>query len=151
MNRLLCTLLQSKMLSTKRKNMISGEVKSRQIACKVTSLDVNATPSLHASSFTPACLFRENVYGFDMSCIKDVALHEPLVDIVLPESVLSNPCSILVIDNPTFTSSFRLSMQAILPNSYTLVYNDSIWFFPKSIDLRSVKVEDLEFKGGRKK
>ena len=29
----------------------------------------------------------DNVYGFDMSCIKDVAITEPLVDVVEPKQV----------------------------------------------------------------
>ena len=38
----------------------------------------------------------DNVYGFDMSCIKDIALLEPLVDTVPQNSVISNFCPILV-------------------------------------------------------
>ncbi|NWH62865.1 ANM8 methyltransferase, partial [Geococcyx californianus] len=36
----------------------------------------------------------ENVYGFDMTCIRDVALKEPLVDIVDPKQVVTNACLI---------------------------------------------------------
>ena len=32
----------------------------------------------------------ENVYGFDMSCIKEVAISEPLVDVVDSKQVVSN-------------------------------------------------------------
>lgn len=38
----------------------------------------------------------ENVYGFDMSCIRDVAMKEPLVDIVDPKQVVTNACLIKV-------------------------------------------------------
>uniref|UniRef100_A0A8C7X6X6 Protein arginine methyltransferase 1 n=1 Tax=Oryzias sinensis TaxID=183150 RepID=A0A8C7X6X6_9TELE len=36
----------------------------------------------------------ENVYGFDMSCIKEVAIKEPLVDVVDPKQLVSNSCLI---------------------------------------------------------
>jgi len=42
--------------------------------------------------------FWENVYGFDMSCIKDVALKEPLVDIVNADAVNTTACGFRVID-----------------------------------------------------
>lgn len=38
----------------------------------------------------------ENVYGFDMSCVKDVAIQEPLVDVVEPKQVVTNSCLIKV-------------------------------------------------------
>jgi protein arginine N-methyltransferase 1 len=39
-----------------------------------------------------------NVYGFNMSCIKDVALTEPLVDIVDPKQIVSNSWLLREID-----------------------------------------------------
>lgn len=45
----------------------------------------------------------ENVYGFDMSCIRNVAIKEPLVDVVDPKQVVTNACLLKV--NPwTFFS-----------------------------------------------
>ena len=38
----------------------------------------------------------DNVYGFDYSCIKDIALREPLVDTVDLKSVVTDPCLIKV-------------------------------------------------------
>jgi hypothetical protein len=38
----------------------------------------------------------DNVYGFDYSCIKGIALREPLVDTVDVKSVVTNPCQIKV-------------------------------------------------------
>lgn len=38
----------------------------------------------------------DNVYGFDYSCIKDIALREPLVDTVELKSVVTDPCLIKV-------------------------------------------------------
>lgn len=59
--------------------------------------------------------FWDNVYGFDMSCIKHMALVEPLVDIVPPEQIIANPCPILEIDihtvkieDLTFRSPFEI-------------------------------------------
>jgi len=42
--------------------------------------------------------FWNNVYGFDMSCIKDLALMEPLVDVCKPQQVISNSCAVLNLD-----------------------------------------------------
>uniref|UniRef100_A0A8C5M596 type I protein arginine methyltransferase n=1 Tax=Leptobrachium leishanense TaxID=445787 RepID=A0A8C5M596_9ANUR len=60
----------------------------------------------------------ENVYGFDMTCIRDVAMKEPLVDIVDPKQVVTNSCLIKEIDIYTvkqeeleFTSAFCLQVQ----------------------------------------
>ncbi|XP_040201123.1 protein arginine N-methyltransferase 8 isoform X2 [Rana temporaria] len=60
----------------------------------------------------------ENVYGFDMTCIRDVAIKEPLVDIVDPKQVVTNSCLIKEIDIYTvkqedlaFTSAFCLQVQ----------------------------------------
>ncbi|SJK97217.1 probable HMT1-hnRNP arginine N-methyltransferase [Armillaria ostoyae] len=59
--------------------------------------------------------FWDNVYGFDYSCIKDIALREPLVDTVDVKSVVTKPCSIKHIDlrtakkeDLTFVTSFSL-------------------------------------------
>lgn len=32
----------------------------------------------------------DNVYGFDMGCIRDVAVREPLVDVVDPKQVVAD-------------------------------------------------------------
>ncbi|XP_075458380.1 protein arginine N-methyltransferase 8 isoform X2 [Ascaphus truei] len=62
----------------------------------------------------------ENVYGFDMTCIRDVAMKEPLVDIVDPKQVVtnSNSCLIKEVDIYTvkteelaFTTAFCLQVQ----------------------------------------
>merc|ERR1712110_694978 len=45
----------------------------------------------------------EDVYGFDMSCIKKVALQEPLVDVVDRNQVVSNSCLLKEIDIQTCT------------------------------------------------
>lgn len=38
----------------------------------------------------------DNVYGFDMSHIREVALNEPLVDVVEPKQIVTNACKIKV-------------------------------------------------------
>jgi hypothetical protein len=38
----------------------------------------------------------DNVYGFDFSCIKDIALREPLVDTVELKAVVTDPCILKV-------------------------------------------------------
>jgi len=59
--------------------------------------------------------FWENVYGFDMRALKEVALLEPVVDVVNPKLVVTNSVPILNIDLQTctlehlsFASPFRL-------------------------------------------
>ncbi|XP_023666615.1 protein arginine N-methyltransferase 8-B isoform X3 [Paramormyrops kingsleyae] len=60
----------------------------------------------------------ENVYGFDMSCIRNIAIKEPLVDVVDPKQVVTNSCLIKEVDIYTvkaedlsFTSAFCLQIQ----------------------------------------
>lgn len=60
--------------------------------------------------------FWDKVYGFDMSCIKEMALREPLVDTVDQKMVISNACQILKVDILTvkkeeldFSSTFKLT------------------------------------------
>ena len=57
----------------------------------------------------------DSVYGFDYSCIKGIALREPLVDTVDLKAVVTNPCMIKHIDlrtakkeDLTFTAPFEL-------------------------------------------
>ncbi|XP_005097395.1 protein arginine N-methyltransferase 1 [Aplysia californica] len=40
----------------------------------------------------------DNVYGFDMSCIRDVAVREPLVDVVDPKQVVTNSFLVKEVD-----------------------------------------------------
>jgi len=59
--------------------------------------------------------FWDNVYGFDYSCIKDIALREPLVDTVELKAVSTDPCILKRIDlttakkeDLTFSAPFEL-------------------------------------------
>lgn len=56
----------------------------------------------------PGCLVWENVYGFDFSCIKDIALREPLVDTVELKTVATDPCILKVL------CSYVNTLQAVL-------------------------------------
>ncbi len=38
----------------------------------------------------------DDVYGFDYSCIKEIAMREPLVDCVDLKAVVTSPCAIKV-------------------------------------------------------
>lgn len=60
--------------------------------------------------------FWENVYGFDYSCIQDIALHEPLVDTVSFKAVVAHPFAVKRLDlttctkdDLTFTTPFELT------------------------------------------
>jgi len=57
----------------------------------------------------------DNVYGFDMSCIRKVAIQEPLVDVVDPKQVVTNSCLIkevdiytVKLDDLSFSAPFHL-------------------------------------------
>jgi len=59
--------------------------------------------------------FWDNVFGFNMSCIKKMAIQEPLVDVVESKQVMSGTSRILTMDIATikpeelsFTAPFRL-------------------------------------------
>lgn len=62
--------------------------------------------------------FWDDVYGFDMSCIKHVAIQEPLVDVVDRNQVVTNTYLLYEVDLYTvrvsdlsFTVPFNLTMQ----------------------------------------
>lgn len=62
--------------------------------------------------------FWDDVYGFDFSCIKKIALLEPLVDTVNADHVISTACPILKLDLLTctkddlkFTSPFKVQVK----------------------------------------
>jgi Arginine methyltransferase oligomerization subdomain len=57
--------------------------------CVVPPSLVNVVGSEHA-------IVWDNVYGFDFSCIKDIALREPLVDTVEMKAVATDPCVLKV-------------------------------------------------------
>ncbi|KZT21407.1 S-adenosyl-L-methionine-dependent methyltransferase [Neolentinus lepideus HHB14362 ss-1] len=76
--------------------------------------------------------FWDNVYGFDYSCIKDIALREPLVDTVELKSVVTDPCLIKHIDLRTVTKE-QLAFTA--PFTLTATRNDYIHAFLAWFDI----------------
>jgi len=62
--------------------------------------------------------FWDNVYGFDMSCIRNVAVNEPLVDVVESKQVVANSCLVKEVDlysvkkeDLSFNSPFNLTVK----------------------------------------
>lgn len=64
------------------------DYKEDKINCTCTFFVVRSSVKLD--------LVWDNVYGFDYSCIKDIALREPLVDTVELKAVVTDPCLIKV-------------------------------------------------------
>lgn len=60
------------------------------------SLDWDVIPGISADFHLSVRPGWENVYGFDMTCIRNVAMKEPLVDVVDPKQVVTNSCLIKV-------------------------------------------------------
>lgn len=65
--------------------------------------------------------FWENVYGFDMSCIKDIALSEPLVDTVEEKAVVSTTSRLITLDLKTVSVE---DLAFNVPFSITATRND---------------------------
>ncbi|EGO25741.1 hypothetical protein SERLADRAFT_466313 [Serpula lacrymans var. lacrymans S7.9] len=76
--------------------------------------------------------FWDNVYGFDYSCIKDIALREPLVDTVELKSVNTNPCMIKKID---LLTAKKEDLAFSAPFSLTATRNDYIHAFLAWFDI----------------
>lgn len=58
------------------------------------------------------------MYGFDMTCIRNVAIKEPLVDVVDPKQVVTNSCLVKVseiwqtIQSSQFLTTLQLYIQS---------------------------------------
>ncbi|KAF8187509.1 protein arginine N-methyltransferase [Pholiota molesta] len=76
--------------------------------------------------------FWDNVYGFDYSCIKDIALREPLVDTVELKAVVTDPCLVKHIDLLTAKKE-DLTFEA--PFSLTCTRNDYVHAFLAWFDI----------------
>ncbi|KAJ3524166.1 hypothetical protein NM688_g8608 [Phlebia brevispora] len=76
--------------------------------------------------------FWENVYGFDYSCIKDIALREPLVDTVELKAVVTDPCLIKHIDLRTVKKE---DLAFTVPFSLTATRNDYVHAFLAWFDI----------------
>jgi protein arginine N-methyltransferase 1 len=77
--------------------------------------------------------FWDDVYGFDYSCIKDIALREPLVDCVELKSVVSQPCAIKHIDIRTVTKE---DLAFKVPFSLKATRNDYVHAFLGWFDIQ---------------
>lgn len=71
-----------------------GDYKEEKIGCEWPGL---------LSRFCANFLVWDNVYGFDFSPLKEVALTEPLVDTVEYKAVVTEPCCVFTIDLKTVT------------------------------------------------
>eukprot|EP00475_Leptophrys_vorax_P037840 TRINITY_DN657_c0_g1_i1.p1 TRINITY_DN657_c0_g1~~TRINITY_DN657_c0_g1_i1.p1 ORF type:complete len:365 (+),score=120.02 TRINITY_DN657_c0_g1_i1:59-1096(+) len=67
--------------------------------------------------------FWDDVYGFDMSCIKELAITEPLVDVVPAAQVCSSPVQLFTIDLNTVTKE-ELDFQSKV--TIPLIRNDYV-------------------------
>jgi len=65
----------------------------------------------------------DDVYGFDMSCIRSVALQEPLVDVVDRNQVVANSCLLKEIDIQTCTKD---DIPFVAPFSLKIKRNDYV-------------------------
>ncbi|PVU95645.1 hypothetical protein BB561_001682 [Smittium simulii] len=78
--------------------------------------------------------FWENVYGFKMTCIKEAALSEPLVDVVESDAIVTSSCVFREIDIKTvrkedlaFTAPFKISgLQKDYMHAFIVWFD--IWF-----------------------
>lgn len=68
----------------------------------------------------------DNVYGFDMSTIRKVAISEPLVDVVDPKQVVTNSCLIKVSGNSVLHFLCIELLQSFTSNHLRLNAIDSI-------------------------
>lgn len=79
-----------------------------------------------------------------MSCIKEVAIKEPLVDVVDPKQLVSSACLIKVRLYPLINKIILCHLDLILcPVSLILIV--FFFFFLKEVDIYTVKLEDLTF------
>lgn len=63
----------------------------------------------------------DDVYGFDYSCMKEIALREPLVDTVDLKNVVSHPCAVKHIDIRT---AKKEDLTFKVPYELTMTRND---------------------------
>lgn len=64
--------------------------------------------------------FWDDVYGFNMKCIKGLAMQEPLVDVVDQEQVATKPCLMATFNLSSMTkedASFTVRANALLQSS----------------------------------
>ncbi|KAI0286356.1 protein arginine N-methyltransferase [Russula brevipes] len=77
--------------------------------------------------------FWDNVYGFDFSCIKDIALREPLVDTVELKAVATDPCILKVC--PILTTARKEDLAFSAPFELRATRNDFVHAFLAWFDI----------------
>lgn len=80
--------------------------------------------------------FWDNVYGFDMSCIRKVAMKEPLVDVVDQNMIVTNAVSLLKVD---ITKVKKEDLTFSTPFKLTAARNDYIHAFVAYFDIEFSK------------
>uniref|UniRef100_A0A673JJB6 type I protein arginine methyltransferase n=1 Tax=Sinocyclocheilus rhinocerous TaxID=307959 RepID=A0A673JJB6_9TELE len=88
----------------------------------------------------------ENVYGFDMTCIRNVAMMEPLVDIVDPKQVVTNSCliKVRVYDLYVFFQVKKITILNFL-TKYIKIRNTSSFIHIKEDDKKSTEAAKFDF------
>lgn len=81
----------------------------------------------------------DEVYGFNMSCIRKVAITEPLVDVVDPKQVVSNSCLLKEVDLYTVTKdelafSSPFSLQVTSRKDYIKTKIPILLFSTRSVE-----------------
>ncbi|KAG9316769.1 protein arginine N-methyltransferase [Chiua virens] len=76
--------------------------------------------------------FWDNVYGFDYSCIKDIALREPLVDTVELKSVVTDP---FMLKHVNLLTAKKEDLTFTTPFTLTATRNDYIHAFLSWFDI----------------
>jgi len=77
-----------------------------------------------------------NVYGFDFSCIKKMALLEPLIDNVDPRQLVTTTCPFFTIDINTIKKE---DLKFTKPFTFTALRNDNIHAFVAFFDIEFTK------------
>eukprot|EP01118_Nematostelium_gracile_P009662 TRINITY_DN3264_c0_g6_i1.p1 TRINITY_DN3264_c0_g6~~TRINITY_DN3264_c0_g6_i1.p1 ORF type:complete len:341 (+),score=101.53 TRINITY_DN3264_c0_g6_i1:108-1130(+) len=80
--------------------------------------------------------FWDNVYGFDMSCIKKMALSEPLVDVVEANQVMASTAKLLTIDISTVKTE---DLAFKVPFKLVALRDDYCHAFVASFDIEFTK------------
>ena len=70
--------------------------------------------------------FWDSVYGFSMKVIKDIALSEPLVDVVESKAVITNAAPILTLDIMTCKKEVSISISKSISKSISISISISI-------------------------
>ena len=95
------------------------------------------------------CAGWENVYGFNMSSIREVALKEPLVDVVEPNQVVTDSCLIKVGRADVSDDHFHMSRVVGKDRQDTIPVRCisllSVCCILQEVDLYTVTTADLAF------